>query len=125
MKLSELLYFTEHETGAVVNIHAIHPAFYSGDRLDLAPEQYLHRGSYCEFAKRHGRTEAVSCPINKARSRQVAQLGRPFAGCCPFGVWELAWPVRLAARRPSRQTNYLLPGKETWAKRCRTCGGPY
>lgn len=94
MILSDLLYFVEHETGCTACVDALHGAFYGREALDLAPEQHLHRGVFCEFAKRHGR-DGITCPDNKQRSRAIAAHGKPFCGTCPRGVWELAWPVKV------------------------------
>lgn len=93
MDLSQLLYHTEHRTGALININALHPAFYSADVLELAPEQHVHRGPFCEFAKRHSRGSSKACFQNKERSRSIARGGVRFCGTCPHGVWELAQPV--------------------------------
>ncbi len=92
MTLDEVLLQAERETGAIINIDARHPGFYAADSLRLTPEQHIHRGGFCAFAKRHGGT---ICFQNKNRTRAVAQRGRPVWGNCPFGVRELVWPVQV------------------------------
>ena len=61
--------------------------------LRLRAEQYYHHGSFCLFAKYHNRN--VACAANKEKSKQRAnRQSKPFWGCCPYGVWDLAMPVR-------------------------------
>lgn len=93
MTLAELIQYMEHKTGATINVDARHAAFYSESALALRPEQHIHHGEFCAFAKRNSRGQEHSCFRNKERSRRIACLGRMFHGNCPFGVWELACPV--------------------------------
>ncbi len=90
MNLSELLRYYEKKTGALISLQACHPAFYSCASLKLAPEQYLHRSDFCRSAKL--RDNNRRCAQNKALSIEIAGLGRPFCGSCPYGLWEYAAP---------------------------------
>ncbi len=93
MNLSELMRYMADKSGAVVNIHALHPAFYNSESLKLAPDQYLHHGPYCIYAKMHG--ESGLCQWNKARSIAKARKGKIFHGLCSNGVWDLCCPIIL------------------------------
>lgn len=93
MKLKELLAHSENRTGSLININANHPAFFVSESLELAPEQVVHRGSYCEFAKRFSRGMSSSCVSNKGKSQEIAKNGLNFHGTCPFGIWEMAQPL--------------------------------
>jgi AraC-like DNA-binding protein len=92
VKLTDIIRYAERQTRSVLNIDAIHPGFYAAEALKLPPELHIHRGSFCEFAKRHS-AGAMACSANKHRSQRVASRGRPFSGACMHGMWELAWPV--------------------------------
>ena len=91
MKLSDLLRLLEKQTGAVICLEPRHPAFSSVDDLRLQPDQYLHHGPYCVFAKQAGGMQV--CSDNKAESLKLAESGRAFTGICPHGLRELVQPV--------------------------------
>lgn len=91
MKLADLLRLLETRTGAVVCLEARHPAFSAVADLRLQPDQYLHHGPYCVFAKQSGGIQV--CAGNKTRSVQLAEKGHAFSGTCPHGLRELAQPV--------------------------------
>lgn len=91
MKLSELLRLLEKQTGAVLCLQPRHPAFSDFDDLRLQPDQYLHHGPYCVFAKQAGGLPV--CSTNKTRSMELAGRGRAFTGVCPYGLRELVQPV--------------------------------
>ena len=91
MKLSSVLRYIERETGAVANIHILHPAFLDCEALRLEPDQSLHHGEFCRFNKMHG--EVKSCIKNKEKSLKIAAKGRCFSGTCPFGVWDYVHPI--------------------------------
>ncbi|OGV47908.1 MAG: hypothetical protein A2017_02350 [Lentisphaerae bacterium GWF2_44_16] len=91
MKLTDLLRTVSQKTGAFVNIEALHPAFLNEKRLKLAPDQYIHQGEFCSLVKRNGALPI--CTGNKKASRKIAAYGKCFHGCCPNGIWELAFPV--------------------------------
>jgi len=92
MTLSELMRFAERRTGALINIDALHEGFYACAALELAPDQHVHRGSFCEFAKRHS-SGRRSCHASKRRSRRLAARRGPYEAVCPHGIRELVWPV--------------------------------
>lgn len=91
MNLSDLMRYAAEKHGAVVNIEALHPAFYNRENLKLAPDQYLHHGAYCLYAKLRG--DFSVCAENKHRSIAAMRNGKIRFGCCPNGVWDLACPV--------------------------------
>ena len=91
MKLSDLLRLLEAQTGAVICLEPRHPAFSSVDDLRLQPDQYLHHGPYCVFAKQAGGMQV--CSDNKTHSMKLSEKGRSFAGVCPHGLRELVQPV--------------------------------
>mgnify|MGYP000939927810 CR=1 FL=1 len=96
MNLSDLMRYMAEKHGAVVNIEAIHPAFYNRENLKLAPDQYLHHGSYCLYAKLRG--DFSICIENKRRSVKAAQDGKIHFGLCPNGVWDLACPALVGGK---------------------------
>lgn len=60
--------------------------------LRIHPEQHWHQGGFCRYIKL--RDANRSCAVNKQKSKNLAiHLRRPFEGCCPFGIWDMAWPV--------------------------------
>lgn len=83
-------------TGAIVNFHDHAGVCLTHPSLRLRPEQFVHHGAYCAFAKSQGHFS--HCSANKERSLRRAREGKPFSGCCPFGVWDLAHPVRFEER---------------------------
>ncbi len=85
----------ERELDAAVNCEVLHPAFMESKALALAPDQYLHDTAFCRASKL---AAGGICFANKARSKQIAALGRPFSGCCPNGVWDYAQPVIFEGR---------------------------
>ncbi len=91
MILSELMRYMAEKHGATVNVEALHPAFYNRESLKLAPDQYLHHGAYCLYAKLRG--DFTICSRNKRRSVALARDGKIRCGLCPNGVWDLACPV--------------------------------
>lgn len=90
MTLSELLGLIERRTWAKACVWALHPAFYDTEALALPPDMHMHGGPFCAFAKSRG---GRICFDNKARSKEVAGLGRRVCGVCPFGLLESAFPV--------------------------------
>ncbi len=93
MKLADLLRLLETRTGAVICLEPRHPAFSIVADLRLQPDQYLHHGPYCVFAKQAGGLQA--CADNKTRSIKLAGKGREFTGICPHGLRELVQPVMI------------------------------
>jgi len=90
--LSRLMEVLAEETGGVINLHDVSGVTLQVPDLRLKPDQSLHHGAYCRFAKYHGLN--VTCSKNKERSVAIARVRqRPFAGHCPFGIWELAVPI--------------------------------
>ena len=82
---------------AVVNLHDVTGVTLQVPELRLKPDQLVHHGAFCRFAKLRGRN--VDCSRNKARSVFLAaQRNQPFWGCCPFGIWDMAWPIKHAGR---------------------------
>jgi AraC-like DNA-binding protein len=80
-------------TGAVLNFEDLTGITHRLPELRLRPDQYIHHGPYCLHAKQHGM--AQSCSRNKDRSKEIAKARMdPFCGTCPFGIWDLAWPIR-------------------------------
>lgn len=91
MELAALLRHVETETGAVANLEALHPAFFEAASLRLAPDQYLHHGEHCRRVKLS--SSFPLCSENKRRAVEIARRGRVFSGCCPFGLWDMAFPL--------------------------------
>lgn len=91
---SGLLRMVAEATGTGVSFHDEAGITAQIPALRLSPEQHYHDLPYCRFAKQNG--NAPACVKNKARSVEIARTREtPFEGQCPFGVWELAQPVRL------------------------------
>lgn len=95
MNLGSAMRCFERELDAAVNCEVLHPAFMESKALALAPDQYLHDTAFCRASKL---AAGGICFANKARSKQIAALGRPFSGCCPNGVWDYAQPVIFEGR---------------------------
>jgi AraC-like DNA-binding protein len=90
---SRLMELTAQVHGAVVNLHDVTGVTLQVPELRLKPDQLMHHGAFCRFAKLHGRN--IQCSQNKNRSIAIAELrDKPFWGCCPFGVWDMAWPLK-------------------------------
>jgi len=89
-RLMELTAFT-HE--AVINLHDVAGVTVQIPELRVKPDQLVHHGAFCRFVKlRDGNNR---CSQNKRHSvSQASQRDKPFWGCCPFGVWDMAWPVK-------------------------------
>lgn len=97
MQLEKYCSQITHETGAVINIDTSgHPAFSFVEALKLAPDFRVHHGAFCVWAR--GNDGFKICSQNKKRSREVASRGRSFCGICPWGIWELAVPVKTTKR---------------------------
>jgi len=80
------------ETDSVVNFEDLAGYSLRLDQLRLRAEQYYHHGPFCLFAKFQNRN--VGCAENKEKSKRIAgKVRTPFWGCCPYGVWDLAYPV--------------------------------
>lgn len=95
--LSRLLEVVAAETGAVVNLHDVAGITLEAPDLRLKPDQQLHHGGFCRFVKLHGRN--IRCSENKRRSVAIATARQdPFAGTCPFGIWDMAFPVHADGR---------------------------
>jgi AraC-like DNA-binding protein len=93
MRLESYCYQISNETGAVVNINTSrHPAFTEMEDMKLSPDYEVHHGKFCVWARRNGGFSI--CRKNKLRSIQVAAKGKSFCGRCPWGIWDLAIPVR-------------------------------
>ena len=94
---SRLMELTADAHAAVVNLHDVTGVTLQVPELRLKPDQLVHHGAFCRFAKLRGRN--VDCARNKARSISLAaQRHQPFWGCCPFGIWDMAWPIQHAGR---------------------------
>jgi len=91
---SGLMRMAAEATGAGVSFHDEAGLTAQIPALRLGAEQHYHHLPYCQFAKQNG--NAPACVKNKNRSVEIARgRGNSFEGQCPFGVWELAQPVRL------------------------------
>jgi len=96
MLFGELMRHIENEKKISVSLEVRHPLFLQCAALKLAPDQYLHHIQFCRAAKLHDGNR--SCAANKKRSLALANHGRCFAGKCPFGIIEYAFPVRFQNR---------------------------
>lgn len=91
-RFSDLMRWVEHATGAAVCLEDLAGVTYEVPLLRVEPSQHYHHGPYCEYAKLNG--NQPRCAANKHRSiRKAQRLKAPFAGQCPFGLWERAQPV--------------------------------
>jgi len=88
---SDMLAWVEHQTGAVVNFQDTSGITREIPLLHLIPNQYIHRGPYCEFAKNNGHLR--QCMLAKDRADGKALGGKPFASVCPLGLWDFVQPV--------------------------------
>ncbi|MBL8993065.1 MAG: helix-turn-helix domain-containing protein [Spirochaetia bacterium] len=89
---SQVMDRVARKTGACVNYEDLAGITDEVPALKLRPEQHIHHGSFCEFAKQHG--SMPICGKNKEKSKQVARAKKSgFEGSCPLGVWDLAEPV--------------------------------
>ena len=62
-------------------------------RLDISHR--IHSCVFCDIAKETAQGY-LSCVRHKERvNRMAAKKGRPFFGMCPYGLWEIAYPVRV------------------------------
>ena len=62
-------------------------------RLDISHR--IHSCAFCDIAKETAQGY-LSCVRHKERvNRMAAKKGRPFFGMCPYGLWEIAYPVRV------------------------------
>lgn len=91
MKLSELMRLEEQKTGVVICLEPRHPAFFGVEDLKLQPDQYLHHGAYCVYAKNFGGIQ--TCASAKNNCMQLAARGRCFSGICPNGIFEQVYPI--------------------------------
>jgi len=70
-----------------------------GGLIDSLPyEMKFHLGPVCRLIKpaRRGMEFCAAC---KYKAIDCARLmGRPYVGCCRFGVWEVVWPVYVRDR---------------------------
>lgn len=96
-EFSRLLTRIAAKSGSVVNFDDVAGITLHYPELRLQPAQYYHYGPFCVFAKFHNRN--THCRANKTRSKAIAAARRaPFWGCCPYGVWDLAFPALLGER---------------------------
>lgn len=94
---SRLMELTAQAHDAVVNLHDVTGLTLQVPELKLKPDQLVHHGSFCRFAKLRGRN--IRCSQNKARSIFIAsQRNKPVWGCCPFGIWDMAFPLKNQGR---------------------------
>lgn len=97
MQLEKYCSQISRETGAVININTSrHPAFSHAEALRLSPDFTVHQGPFCVWARRN--EGFAVCRQNKLRSLKIAAAGRCFCGTCPWGIWELAVPVKSVKR---------------------------
>lgn len=89
--LSRLMELMAGQTDSVIDVEDVSGVTLRVPDLKLKPDQHLHHGDYCRFAKFHDRNRR--CSTNKERSVAKARSGVPFWGTCPFGVWDLAYPI--------------------------------
>lgn len=95
--LSRLMESVAGQTGSIVNLHDLAGITLKVPDLRIKPDQHLHHGKYCRFAKAHGHN--AECGRNKEKSLHVARkTQKPFWGCCPMGIWDLAFPVVMDGR---------------------------
>ena len=94
---SRLMELVAASHGAVVNLHDVADVTARVPGLRLKPEQHTHHGGYCRFAKFTDNNKR--CSQNKLRSLLIAEgRDRAFWGCCPFGVWDLAQPLKFGGK---------------------------
>ena len=91
MTIEELLLHWENRLGCSLSLEPIHELFRQSPRLSFPNHRTLHNHDYCRFIK--GRDRNHSCAVNKHRTLRLARHGRPFGGCCPYGVWEWVQPI--------------------------------
>ena len=90
---SRLMELTAYAHEAVINLHDVSGVTLQVPELRLKPDQLVHHGAFCRFVKLRDRN--IRCSQNKTRSVSLAsKRDRPFWGCCPFGVWDMAWPIK-------------------------------
>lgn len=91
-EFSRLLDRVARSTGSVVNFADLRGVSLRLPELQLRGEQFYHYGSFCLHAKFHNRN--IDCARNKEKSKQrAAAQNSPFWGCCPYGLWDLAYPA--------------------------------
>ncbi|MDA3959638.1 MAG: helix-turn-helix domain-containing protein [Planctomycetota bacterium] len=91
-RFSDVMTWVSRATGAIVNIDDCGGYTYRVPELQLTRQDRYHHGPFCSHAKRSGLQP--QCQANKHRSLARAQRdGTAFWGTCPFGLWDLAFPV--------------------------------
>jgi AraC-like DNA-binding protein len=111
MQLKKICLQINQETGAVVNVNtSLHPAFSNVEALKLSPNFTVHQGAFCVWARKNA--GYPFCRANKIRSLEVAAHGKNFCGTCPWGIWEMAFPVKSPKRFQIvvYLGHFLLPG---------------
>lgn len=91
MTIEELLLYFEERLGCPLSLEPVHELFRLSPRLSFPNYRTLHNHEYCRFIKSGDRNH--SCAVNKHRTMRLARHGRPFCGCCPYGVWEWVQPI--------------------------------
>ena len=90
---SRLMELSSYAHEAVINLHDVSGVTLQVPDLRVKPDQLVHHGDFCRFVKLRDRN--IRCSQNKAHSVLIAaKRDRPFWGCCPFGVWDMAWPIK-------------------------------
>ncbi len=87
MNLSEAMRQTEQKFGIHVSLEMLHPLFLEKERLQLAPDQYLHHSPFCREKKMSADFSTCSAWKTKSLSGKICRVQT-----CPFGVEECIAP---------------------------------
>lgn len=95
--LNELLQIFCRLTNAHICIHDVAGVLdKAGVRLDETFR--VHAKPFCDAAK-STKAGYACCTGHRIRvNRHADSLQMPFEGCCPFGLYEISWPVKIDGR---------------------------
>ncbi len=87
MNLAEAMRLIEQKYHVMVSLELLHPLFLDSERLQLAPDQYLHHSPFCRDKKMSDGFSTCSAWKAKNLDRETCRFQT-----CPFGVEEYIAP---------------------------------
>lgn len=123
MKIDDFFLYVENHLGCLASLEPLHDLFRTSPRLAFPNFMTLHNHEYCRFIKSGDKN--YSCAINKHRTMRLARHGRPFHGCCPYGVWEFVQPILFQGELAAvlYLGTFSLPDHPVWREKSRQYTG--
>lgn len=97
MQLNDILEYLSKDGNIMLNMHDV-TGILSSKPFDIERKFRIHTLKFCDIAKSTSAGYMLCTSCKKTVCKMALRCGKPFFGTCPYGLFELVFPIKIDER---------------------------